>query len=90
MGVRIVLADKEPIGLALRRLKKLLERAGVAWETRRRRSFLKPAQIRRAKEFKKRFKARQATLLAKMAGEQPTASSASALVETFWKRTGKP
>jgi ribosomal protein S21 len=90
MGVRIVLADKEPVGLALRRLKKLLEREGVAWETRRRRSFLKRTEIRRAKEFKKRFKAREATLLAKMAGEQPSASSASELVEAFWKRTGKP
>ena len=90
MGVRIVLADKEQIGLALRRLKKLLEREGVTWETRRRRSFVKPTQMRRAKEFKKKFKARKATLLAKMAGEQPSASSSAELVEAFWKRTGKP
>jgi hypothetical protein len=50
----------------------------------------KAQEIRRAKEFKKKFKARQATLLAKMAGEQPSASSSSELVEAFWKKTGKP
>ncbi len=86
----VVLADQEQIGLALRRLKKLLEREGAMWETRRRRSFRKPTHIRRAKEFKKRFKARQATLLAKAAGEQPSATSAPELVRAFWKRTGKP
>ncbi|MHB1422946.1 MAG: 30S ribosomal protein S21 [Gemmataceae bacterium] len=90
MGVRIVLADKEPVGLALRRLKKALEREGVAWVARHRGAFLKPTQIRRAKEFKKRFKARQATLLAKMAGEQPTDASTSELLEVFWTRAGKP
>jgi len=90
MGVRIVLADKEPIGLALRRVKKLLEREGVTWESKRRGSFVKPTQIRRAKKFRKKFKAREATLLAKMAGEQPTAASVSELVESFWKKTGKP
>lgn len=90
MGVRIVLVDKEPIGLALRRLKKALEREGVAWKARCRGAFLKPTQIRRAKKFNKRFKARQQTLLAKMAGQQPTALSVSVLKEAFWKRTGKP
>jgi small subunit ribosomal protein S21 len=89
MGVRIVLADKEPIGLALRRLKKLLERLGVSWELRRRKYFTKPTQTRRAKRFKKRFKARLATFLAKRAGEQ-RGFSASESTKTFWKRTGKP
>src|SRR5207245_953867 len=56
MGVRIVLADKEPIGLALRRFKTLLERHGATWELRRRRYFIKPTQSRRAKRFQKRFK----------------------------------
>jgi small subunit ribosomal protein S21 len=89
MGVRIVLADKEQIGQALRRFKKQLQREGVNWETMRRLAFLKPTQIRRAKEFQKRFKARKATLVAKMAGEQPSAISTPELIETFWERTGK-
>ena len=88
-GVRIVLAAKEPIGLALRRLKKLLEQLGATWELRRRRYFIKPSQARRAKRFQKRFKARKATLLAKSAGEQPV-SSVSESTQTLWKKTGKP
>src|SRR5262245_13675454 len=62
MGVRIVLADKEPIDAALRRFKKLLERSGLTRGLRRQEAFQKPTQIRRAKQFKKRFKARRATL----------------------------
>jgi small subunit ribosomal protein S21 len=89
MGVRIVLAEKEPIGLALRRFRKLLERNGTAWELRRRAYFISATWLRRAKRFKKRFKARNATLLAQMAGEQPTSSLEEARA-TFWKRTGKP
>jgi ribosomal protein S21 len=91
MGVRIVLAEKEPIGLALRRLKKRMEReGGILSKVRRRGSFIKATDTRRAKKFKKRFKAREATLLAKMAGEQPTELSKSELLTEFWKRTGKP
>jgi ribosomal protein S21 len=74
MGIRIVVAEREPIALALRRFKKLLERHGVAWEMRRRVYVADPTQVRRAKQFKKRFKARLATLMAKKAGEQPVAS----------------
>jgi small subunit ribosomal protein S21 len=90
MGVRIILADKEQIGVALRRFKKLLEREGLAWEKRRRGTFVKATQTRRAKEFRKKFKSREATLLAKMAGDQPSAFSAPELLEAFWKKTGKP
>ena len=43
---------------------------------------------RRAKQFRKRFKAREATLLAKQAGEQPVESLKEAK-ERFWQRTGK-
>jgi small subunit ribosomal protein S21 len=89
MGVRIVLADKEQVGLALRRFKELLECEGVSWETRRRRSFVKFTQTRRAKQFRKKFKARKATLLAKMAGQQPSVFSASELADAFWKKSGK-
>ena len=90
MGVRIVLADKEPIGLALRRFRKRVEREGIPWEMRRRRSFVNATEVRRAKEFKKRFKAREATMLAKMTGEQATTLTASELLNHFWQSTGKP
>lgn len=89
MGVRIVLADQEPIGVALRRFKKLLERSGLTRDLNRQLSFKKPTKIRRAKQFKKRFKARQATLLAQTSGEQPVASVVEAH-KRFWKKTGKP
>jgi ribosomal protein S21 len=89
MGVRIFLADKEPIVLALRRFKKLLERHGATWEMRRRQYFIKPTNGRRAKRFKKKFKARLATLQAKQAGEQ-SASSVSEAKRAFWVNTGKP
>jgi ribosomal protein S21 len=89
MGVRIVLADREPITVALRRFKRLLERSGFTRELRRQKSFLKPSQIRRAKEFNKRFKARMATLLKQINGEQPVVSVRKAH-KAFWKKTGKP
>jgi ribosomal protein S21 len=97
MGVRIFVADMEPIALALKRFKRLLEQHGVNWEIRKRGRLIQPngcafkaTATRRAKKFQKRFKARKATLLAKMAGEQATDSSASELKTAFWKRTGKP
>lgn len=82
--------DREPIGQAIRRFKKLLVRSGMAWELRRaKKYFIDPTQIRRNKRFQKRFKARKATLLAKQAGEQPVDSLKEATT-AFWKRTGKP
>jgi small subunit ribosomal protein S21 len=89
MGVRMRLHDGEPIGQALRRFKKLLERSGLVWEMRRRGHFIDQTQIRRAKQFQKKFKARRATLLAQRAGEQPVKSLAKAAA-AFWKQTGKP
>ncbi len=90
MGVRIVLAENEPIALALRRFKKKVEREKINWEIRRRCYFVKASEMRRAKKFKKKFKAREAMLLAKLEGKQPTTVSRTDLLETFWKRTGKP
>lgn len=82
--------DGEPIGLALRRFKKLLDRNGV-WREIRYKSgeYSPPTQTRRKKKFKKRLKARQATLDAQATGEQPCASWDEAYA-TFKKRTGKP
>jgi ribosomal protein S21 len=89
MRVRVVVRDDEPIGIALKRLKQQMARQGVAWEMRRRMYFSAPSHARRAKRFQKRFKARKATLLAQVAGQQPVTSLAEARA-VFWKRTGKP
>jgi ribosomal protein S21 len=89
MGVRIVVGEGEPIGLALKRFRQLLEDQGVTSEMRRRAYFADSTQARRAKRFRKRFKARKATILAQRAGEQPVLSLTEASV-AFWKRTGKP
>jgi hypothetical protein len=56
---------------------------------RKRVCFEDPTQARRAKRFQKRFKARQATLMAQKAGEQPVASLPEA-GKRSWRRTGKP
>jgi ribosomal protein S21 len=89
MGVRIVVREREPIGLALKRLRRFMHWEGVSWEMRRRRYFVPATQARRTKRFQKRFKAWKATLLAQQAGEQPVGSPAKAIAE-FWRRTGKP
>jgi ribosomal protein S21 len=89
MGVRVFVADREPIALALRRFKKLVELNNVFRESRGRGYFIKPTQIRRAKRFKKRFKARMATLRAQHAGELPV-SSVKKAAKVFWAKTGKP
>ncbi len=87
MGIRMRLHDGEPLAQALRRFKKLV--ANQVWEQRWHVHFVPATRLRRAKRFKKRFKARRATLLAQQAGEQPVASLAEAEAE-FWRRTGKP
>jgi small subunit ribosomal protein S21 len=89
MGVRLRVHDREPIGQALRRFRKLLAREGLTWDRRRHIHFLDPTQLRRARRFRKRFKARKATLEAQRAGQQPVRSLAEATA-TFWRRTGKP
>jgi small subunit ribosomal protein S21 len=90
MGVRMRVHDNEPIGQALRRFKRLIEQNGGFWEARHRAwRFAPGTQQRRRKQFRKRFKARKATLLAQKAGEQPVASVKQAVVQ-FWMRTGKP
>ena len=89
MGVKIVVVDREPIGLALRRFRKLLERRGVTSEIRQHLYYAKESERRRRKHFAKRFKARLATLKAKEAGEMPTASITDDF-RAFRKKTGKP
>jgi small subunit ribosomal protein S21 len=45
--------DREPIGSALRRFKKLLERSGLIKELRKRRHFEKPCEARRRAKLRK-------------------------------------
>ena len=89
MGVRVVVGEREPIGVALRRLKKQAERAGVPRELRMHAEFVGGTEQRRAKRFRKRFKAREAALVAKMAAGLSGPALDAAKAE-FWRRTGKP
>lgn len=84
-----MVGEREPIGLALRRFKKAVERQGVLWEMRRRRYVADATQTRRAKQFKKRWNARRSTLLAQKRGEQPAGWMDEAEA-AFHRRSGKP
>jgi small subunit ribosomal protein S21 len=53
MSLRMRVHEREPIGLALRRFKKLLERSGMQKELRKRRHYEKPSEIRRRAEQRK-------------------------------------
>ena len=48
MPLRMRVHDREPIGAALRRFKKLLERSGLTKELRKRKHYEKPCEERRA------------------------------------------
>ena len=47
MPLRMRVHDREPIGAALRRFKKLLERSGLTKELRKRKCYEKPCEARR-------------------------------------------
>ncbi len=47
MPLRMRVHDREPIGAALRRFKKLLERSGLTKELRKRKYYEKPCEARR-------------------------------------------
>lgn len=53
MPLRMRVHDREPIGLALRRFKKLLERSGLTKELRKRKHFEKPCEVRRRAKLRK-------------------------------------
>ena len=53
MPLRMRVHDREPIGAALRRFKKLLERSGLTKELRRRKHFEKPCEARRRAKLRK-------------------------------------
>jgi small subunit ribosomal protein S21 len=52
--------DREPIGAALRRFKKLLERSGVTRELRQRKYYEKPCELRRRAKQRKASAIRKA------------------------------
>ena len=53
MPLRMRVRDREPIGAALRRFKKLLERSGFTRELRRRKYYEKPCEMRRRAKLRK-------------------------------------
>ena len=53
MGLRMRVHDREPIGAALRRFKKLLERSGMKAELRAHEYYEKPCEARRRKESRR-------------------------------------
>jgi small subunit ribosomal protein S21 len=57
--------EREPIGLALRRFKKLLERSGIQKELRKRKYYVKPCEERRRTELRKQSAIRKAKALGK-------------------------
>jgi small subunit ribosomal protein S21 len=60
MALRMRVHDREPIGMALRRFKKLLERSGLQKELRSRQHYEKPCEQRRRAEIRKKKAARKA------------------------------
>jgi len=53
MSLRMRVFEREPIGTALRRFKKLLERSGTKKELRRRKYYEKPCEARRRARLRK-------------------------------------
>lgn len=53
MTLRMRVHDREPIGAALRRFKKLLERSGLKSELRERGHYEKPCEVRRRAKLRK-------------------------------------
>jgi small subunit ribosomal protein S21 len=64
MGIRMRVHDREPIGSALRRFKKLIERSGMKKEIRAHEYYEKPCEARTRKE-RNRIKAMRKAALGK-------------------------
>lgn len=62
MPLRMRIHEREPIGAALRRFKKLLERSGLQKELRKRRHYEKPCEVRRRAKLRKQSAIRKAML----------------------------
>jgi small subunit ribosomal protein S21 len=57
--------DREPIGAALRRFKRLLERSGLKQELRRRKYYEKPSEVRRRAASRKQSAIRKGEVQAR-------------------------
>jgi small subunit ribosomal protein S21 len=53
MPLRMRVHEREPIGMALRRFKKLLERSGITKELRKRKYYEKPCELRRRAQMRR-------------------------------------
>jgi small subunit ribosomal protein S21 len=62
MALRMRIFDREPIGAALRRFKRLLERSGLRKELRKRSHYQKPCEVRRAAKLRKQSAIRKGKL----------------------------
>ena len=60
MPLKMRVHDREPIALALRRFKKLLERSGIQKELRKRKYYEKPCEARRRAELRRLSSIRKA------------------------------
>ena len=65
MPLRMRVHDRELIGAALRRFKKLLERSGLIKELRKRRHFEKPCEARRRAKLRKQSAIRKGKMQAR-------------------------
>ena len=63
MPLRMRVYDREPISMALRRFKKLLERSGMKKELRKRKYYEKPCEARRRAELRKQSAIRKAKMM---------------------------
>jgi small subunit ribosomal protein S21 len=61
MGLRMRVHDREPIGAALRRFKKLVERSGMKAELRAHEYYEKPCEARRRQDLRRQQTIRKAT-----------------------------
>ena len=61
MGLRMRVHDREPIGAALRRFKKLIERSGMKAELRAHEYYEKPCEARRRQELRRQQAIRKAS-----------------------------
>jgi len=62
MSLRMRVHEREPIGLALRRFKKLLERSGIIKEQRKRKYYEKPCEARRRAQLRRQSAIRKGKL----------------------------
>jgi small subunit ribosomal protein S21 len=72
MGLRMRVHDREPIGAALRRFKKLIERSGMKRELREHEYYVKPCELRNRKEAKRKRAIKKAALGLPAKKERPT------------------